>query len=135
MCAYIYHHFIEVGKKINGGGVEYSTVYTYGYDEPEDDYDRNSEDLEDIVERENESRAYNALSTTAAVIVVLLIIIRLIWTILAFVSGVEKGQMLALIMETVIFCLVAFGGLTFIAALCEYFEDVHIIRLQGSRRR
>jgi len=50
-------------------------------------------------------------------------------------TGPDKAVTISLIMESVIYCLMAFGVLILIVALCEYFEDVHIIRLQGFKRK
>ena len=108
---------------------------TVNYDKPDsnNEYAAENHYFKEITEQE--SRAYKTLSITATIIVGLIIIARLIWTIMFLTTGPDKAVAISLIMESVIYCLMAFGVLILIVALCEYFEDVHIIRLQGFKRK
>ena len=112
-------------------------VKLVNYDDPryEDDYQEDEYyqgDYDDIEEEvKNENNAFKPLDLTASIVMVLVIICRIVW----IISAIAAGASLIVILEGVISCLIAFAVLAFISALCEFFEDIHIMRLQGYRRK
>ena len=117
-------------KTCSDCGVKLVNYEDSGYEE---NYNRDEYDLEGSVEKEKPS--YKVLNVTTAIIFVFFIILRIILMFIGITKKKKKSQVLTLVLECIFNCLIAFGVLTFISALCDFFEDIHLIRLQVLRRK
>ena len=90
-------------------------------------------DYEDGEEMDPDSKpAYVSLSTTITILGIIAIVACIALTVVSIMNASINP-----IISIIICCLEIVGiyvVMLFIMALCEFFQDVHLIRLQGKRR-
>ena len=130
VCPKCGEEYRDTVKTCSDCGVKLVNYEDSGYEE---NYNRDEYDLEGSEKKEKPS--YKVLNITTAIIFVFFIILRIILMFIGITETTEKSQVLTLVLECIFNCLIAFGVLTFISALCDFFEDIHLIRLQVLRRK